>query len=127
MNAMQLFKLMGVVHLHKGAEPPSGHKYEGSGLSTNAGTSWIALTKEWYLRRLFRVPEESLPDAPLDSWLPPRKAKWDGPLGYIFDSCRNWREVTHQAMYDGSPSIALSITLTDASSTPAFCLGRTRA
>jgi glycerol-3-phosphate O-acyltransferase len=46
-NAIIRLKEMGIVKIFKGLTPPGD--YEPSLFSTNAGTSWIALTSDWYV------------------------------------------------------------------------------
>ena len=49
-NAILRLKDYGIIKLHKGATPPAPCHFMPSIYSTNSNTTWINLSKEWYLK-----------------------------------------------------------------------------
>jgi hypothetical protein len=101
-NAIGWFKQLGIIRVHKGIEPPLSQNFEPSHLSKSANTTWIALTKEWYLQIPFdcRIPAESLPDSGLDAAVDEKKnADWKGPKG-------PFQTVSQKYLFDDEESVA---------------------
>ena len=75
-NAIGWLRHLGIIKVHKGADPPSKSHYDVPKSKTNSNTIWIAISSEW-------CPAENLPDAgpPNPDTYVKKKSDWDGPLG----------------------------------------------
>lgn len=101
-NCLGWLKQQGIIAIHKGAEPPANSHYEPPSMSTNANTTWIALSRGY-------IPAEQLPESTLPVVVkrkqtpkPTSKSDWDGPLG-LFDT------KFLKPFYDDDSSIHLSM------------------